>query len=132
MLLTDSTRDVTTAAAGVPQNSVTGNAPAGTPNPVIDRKPPGSFNPDPSCVRRLFVPTSDGRLISISADTGKICPGFGGEDGTINLWANMPNVTPGSAYSTSPPLVTEIAGDRRRHGERQCLGHLALGRDPRL
>jgi quinoprotein glucose dehydrogenase len=25
----------------------------------------------------------------------------------VNLWANMPNVTPGSFYSTSPPVVTE-------------------------
>src|SRR5699024_31199 len=35
------------------------------------------------------------------------CPGFGGRDGTVNLWANMPNVTPGSIYSTSPPVVTD-------------------------
>ncbi|WP_234842044.1 hypothetical protein [Sinorhizobium meliloti] len=51
--------------------------------------------------------TSDGRLISISAQSGEICPGFGGADGTINLWANMPNITPGSVYSTSPPVITE-------------------------
>src|SRR5581483_11259076 len=62
---------------------------------------------DPSCVKRLFAPTSDGRLISLSAATGLICPGFGGDDGTINLWANMPNITTGSIYSTSPPLVTD-------------------------
>ncbi|MDB5562765.1 MAG: glucose dehydrogenase [Hyphomicrobiales bacterium] len=60
----------------------------------------------PDCSARLFLPTVDGRLIAISAATGKICPGFGGPSGTVNLWANMPNVTAGSYYSTSPPVVT--------------------------
>ena len=108
-LVAESAAEVTTAAAGVPENIVAGNAKPGQPNPEIDRKEntvPIASIPD-SCVKRLFVPTSDGRLISISAKTGDICPGFGGEDGTINLWANMPNVTPGSAYSTSPPLLTD-------------------------
>jgi len=107
--ISQSAAEVTTAAAGVPENLVAGNAKPGEPNPEIDRKEntiQTASIPD-SCVKRLFVPTSDGRLISISAKTGNICPGFGGEDGTINLWANMPNVTPGSAYSTSPPLVTD-------------------------
>jgi len=107
--LSESAAEVTTAAAGVPENTVAGIAKPGQPNPEVDRKEnaiPIASVAD-SCVKRLFVPTSDGRLISISAKTGDICPGFGGEDGTINLWANMPNVTPGSAYSTSPPLVTD-------------------------
>jgi quinoprotein glucose dehydrogenase len=107
--ISESAAEVTTAAAGVAENIVAGIAKPGQPNPQIDRKenitPSASISD--SCVKRLFVPTSDGRLISISAKTGNICPGFGGEDGTINLWANMPNVTPGSAYSTSPPLVTD-------------------------
>jgi quinoprotein glucose dehydrogenase len=107
--ISESAAEVTTAAAGVPENIVAGIAKPGQPNPQVDRKEnttPSAPVSD-SCVKRLFVPTSDGRLISISAKTGNICPGFGGEDGTINLWANMPNVTPGSAYSTSPPLVTD-------------------------
>ena len=58
-------------------------------------------------MNRLFVQTSDGRLISIRAESGDICPGFGGEDCTVNLWANMHNVTPGFFYSTSPPVITE-------------------------
>lgn len=104
-----SAAEVTTDAAGVPQNVVTGEAKQGAPNPEVDRKAPGAAvaAADPTCVKRLFAPTSDGRLISLSAETGKICPGFGGDDGTINLWANMPNITPGSIYSTSPPLVTD-------------------------
>ena len=58
------------------------------------------------CAQRIFLPTVDARLIALSAKTGAICPGFGGDDGTVDLWANMPNVTAGSYYSTSPPLVT--------------------------
>lgn len=105
--LAASVAEVTTLAAGVPQNVVTGQAQPGAPNPVVNRAPNAAGSGGATCVKRLFVPTSDGRLINISAETGKICPGFGGEDGTINLWANMPNITPGSVYSTSPPVVTD-------------------------
>jgi quinoprotein glucose dehydrogenase len=106
--LAASAEDVTTTSAGVPQNIVTGSAKAGDPNPQVDRKATMAATQTlPKCEKRLFVPTSDGRLIAISTADGTICPGFGGEDGTINLWANMPNVTPGSAYSTSPPVVTD-------------------------
>ena len=104
----ESVTEVTTQAAGVLQNVVTGQADPDTPNPVIEREPPPqSVTLSEECMNRLFVSTSDGRLISISAATGEICPGFGGIDGTVNLWANMPNVTPGSFYSTSPPVITE-------------------------
>lgn len=59
------------------------------------------------CARRLFLPTVDGRLIALSAETGKVCPGFGGSDGTVDLWRNMPNVKTGSYYSTSPPIIAK-------------------------
>lgn len=59
------------------------------------------------CAKRLFLPTVDGRLIALSAETGKVCPGFGGPDGTVNLWHNMPNVKTGSYYSTSPPIIAK-------------------------
>lgn len=45
-----------------------------------------------ACDRRLFLPTADGRLIALSADTGTVCPGFGSDNGTVDLWRNMPNV----------------------------------------
>lgn len=107
-LVARSASSVTTRAAAVPQNRVAGTAEQDAPNPVVEREPlvpVSQIRKD--CVRRLYVPTADGRLIAISAETGIICPGFGGEDGTIDLWANMPNITPGSYYSTSPPLITE-------------------------
>lgn len=108
-LVEQSAAGVTTQSAGVPQNVVTGKAQPGDPNPVVNREPTvtAAAAPDASCIRRIFAPTSDGRMIALSAETGEICPGFGGEDGTLNLWANMPNITPGSYYSTSPPVVTD-------------------------
>lgn len=107
--LAESDAEVTTQNAGVPQNVVTGKAKPGDPNPVVNHKEASNVVAavDPACVKRLFAPTSDGRLIALSASTGLICPGFGGDDGTVNLWANMPNITTGSIYSTSPPVVTD-------------------------
>jgi len=58
------------------------------------------------CPRRVFLPTADARLIALNAETGEVCPGFGGADGTVNLWENMPHLQKGFYYSTSPPVVT--------------------------
>jgi quinoprotein glucose dehydrogenase len=58
-----------------------------------------------ACARRIFMPTADARLLALDAGTGEVCEGFG-EQGAVNLWANMPYVTPGFYYSTSPPVVT--------------------------
>lgn len=58
----------------------------------------------PDCIKKIFLPTVDGRLLALSAASGIPCQDFG-SDGTVNLWQNMPNVTPGSYYSTSPPVV---------------------------
>jgi quinoprotein glucose dehydrogenase len=59
-----------------------------------------------SCAAKLFMPTSDGRLIALNPETGAVCSSFGGGKGQIDLWANMPNVSPGAYYSTSPVVVT--------------------------
>ncbi|GLK72421.1 membrane-bound PQQ-dependent dehydrogenase, glucose/quinate/shikimate family [Ancylobacter dichloromethanicus] len=59
----------------------------------------------PTCTARVFLPTSDARLIALDALTGETCAGFG-DNGTVNLWANMPNQKSGFYYSTSPPTVT--------------------------
>jgi quinoprotein glucose dehydrogenase len=58
-----------------------------------------------ACARRIFMPTADARLLALDAATGEPCRSFG-EDGAVNLWANMPNLKPGFYYSTSPPPVT--------------------------
>ncbi|PWC81339.1 glucose dehydrogenase [Azospirillum sp. TSH100] len=58
-----------------------------------------------ACAAKLYMPTADGRLVALNPEDGSICTGFG-ENGQVNLWANMPNVQPGAYYSTSPPVVT--------------------------
>ena len=56
------------------------------------------------CAARIFLPTSDARLIALDAETGTVCTDFG-QGGTVDLWANMPNERSGYYYSTSPPAV---------------------------
>jgi quinoprotein glucose dehydrogenase len=58
------------------------------------------------CGARLFLATSDGRLIALDPETGAVCSRFGGGTGQLDLGANMPNLKPGSYYSTSPVVVT--------------------------
>lgn len=57
-----------------------------------------------ACSARVLLPTGDARLIALDARTGTPCGEFGNK-GTIDLWANMPNIYEGSYYSTSPPVV---------------------------
>ena len=59
---------------------------------------------DGSCATRILLPTADARLIALDAASGSVCERFG-ENGSIDLKANMPNWYPGSYYSTSPPVV---------------------------
>ncbi|MGO1781212.1 MAG: membrane-bound PQQ-dependent dehydrogenase, glucose/quinate/shikimate family [Moraxellaceae bacterium] len=108
-LLAASRASATRKAAGVAQNIVAGTAKAGDPNPVVAGSSTDNNIPVRSdCHNRIFITTRDARLIALSAETGVICPGFGGDDGTVNMWQGMPNISPGAYYSTSPGL---IAGD---------------------
>ncbi|MFP1682196.1 membrane-bound PQQ-dependent dehydrogenase, glucose/quinate/shikimate family [Alloalcanivorax sp. C16-1] len=61
---------------------------------------------DRHCRRRLFLPTADARLIALDPDDGRVCRDFG-DNGAVDLWANMPHRKDGFYYSTSPPVVTE-------------------------
>lgn len=56
------------------------------------------------CAARVYLPTSDARLIALDALTGQVCTGFG-QNGTVDLWTNMPNRQSGFYYSTSPPVI---------------------------
>ena len=58
------------------------------------------------CGAKLFLATADGRLIALDPDTGAVCSRFGGGTGQVDLGAGMPNLNPGSYYSTSPVIVT--------------------------
>ena len=58
-----------------------------------------------ACPRRLYVPTADARLIALNADNGQVCEAFG-NNGAIDLRANIGPFTPGGYYSTSPAAIT--------------------------
>jgi quinoprotein glucose dehydrogenase len=96
-------------AAETPASAPAAPAP-GPGEPAAPAEPPAApAAPAPApaaatCPERVFLPTSDARLIALDATTGEPCPGFG-EGGTVNLWANMPNQRSGYYYSTSPPVV---------------------------
>ncbi|MCV0394810.1 MAG: membrane-bound PQQ-dependent dehydrogenase, glucose/quinate/shikimate family [Rhizobiaceae bacterium] len=66
--------------------------------------PDVSAEEDGSCGSRILLPTADARLIALDAETGTECASFG-ENGAVDLRANMPHWYPGSYYSTSPPVV---------------------------
>ncbi|MGO2957895.1 MAG: glucose/quinate/shikimate family membrane-bound PQQ-dependent dehydrogenase [Acetobacter sp.] len=65
----------------------------------------GSPAPTEDCARRIFLPTNDGRLIALNAETGAACPSFG-TNGTVDLSAGMPMREAGFYEPTSPPVVT--------------------------
>jgi quinoprotein glucose dehydrogenase len=101
-----------TDAAGQPAGA--GAGPTGAQiSTTSERTPPPLNLPDAadgartvtSCSRKLFMPTADGRLITLDPETGGVCTGFG-DNGQISLWVNMPNIKPGGYYSTSPVVVT--------------------------
>ncbi|KQT85197.1 membrane-bound PQQ-dependent dehydrogenase, glucose/quinate/shikimate family [Aurantimonas sp. Leaf443] len=61
--------------------------------------------PTTQCAAKLFMPTADGRIIALDPESGAVCANFAGGAGQIDLWNRMPNVNPGSYYSTSPVIV---------------------------
>lgn len=67
---------------------------------------PATPPPATACHNKLFMPTADGRVIALDPATGSRCQTFG-VNGQIDLWTQMPNVKPGSYYSTSPVVVTD-------------------------
>jgi quinoprotein glucose dehydrogenase len=63
-------------------------------------------NADPSqpCAARVYLPTSDARLIALDAAKGELCPSFA-EAGVLRLEAGMKYNPAGYYYSTSPPVA---------------------------
>ena len=59
------------------------------------------------CAARIFLPTSDARLIALDAATGRICSSFA-DNGAIDLTKGMKYNPAGYYYSTSPPVA--VAG----------------------
>lgn len=58
-----------------------------------------------SCSQRVYLPTSDARLIALDATNGQVCRTFG-KNGELHLEEGMKYDPAGYYYSTSPPLIT--------------------------
>ncbi|MGV4792582.1 membrane-bound PQQ-dependent dehydrogenase, glucose/quinate/shikimate family [Rhizobium sp. F40D2] len=59
------------------------------------------------CAERVYLPTSDARLIALDAADGKVCTGFA-DNGVLHLETGMRYNPAGYYYSTSPPVA--VAG----------------------
>lgn len=63
--------------------------------------------PAPSdCPKRIFLPTDDGRMFALDAESGRPCAEFG-NDGQIDLKEGSEITTPGFYEGTSPPVATD-------------------------
>ncbi|WP_283195012.1 glucose/quinate/shikimate family membrane-bound PQQ-dependent dehydrogenase [Rhizobium sp. AN80A] len=58
------------------------------------------------CVDRVYLPTSDARLIALDALDGKVCTDFA-DQGTLRLEKGMKYNPSGYYYSTSPPVAID-------------------------
>ncbi|MCX8279577.1 glucose/quinate/shikimate family membrane-bound PQQ-dependent dehydrogenase [Phyllobacterium sp. 0TCS1.6C] len=63
-----------------------------------------AIQPGQPCAERVYLPTSDARLIALDAANGQICTSFA-DGGTLHLEQGMPYNPAGYYYSTSPPVV---------------------------
>ncbi|ANK90776.1 MULTISPECIES: glucose/quinate/shikimate family membrane-bound PQQ-dependent dehydrogenase [Rhizobium] len=59
------------------------------------------------CAERVYLPTSDARLIALDAADGKVCTGFA-DQGVLHMETGMRFNPAGYYYSTSPPVA--VAG----------------------
>lgn len=59
-----------------------------------------------ACAARVYLPTSDARLIALDAESGAICTDFA-DNGVLHLEKGMEHNPAGYYYSTSPPVVTD-------------------------
>ncbi len=59
-----------------------------------------------ACAERVYLPTSDARLIALDAANGKVCETFANK-GTLDLGQGMKYNPAGYYYSTSPPVVAK-------------------------
>lgn len=59
---------------------------------------------DAPCAERVYLPTSDARLIALDAKSGTVCTTFA-DNGALHLETGMEHAPAGYYYSTSPPVV---------------------------
>ncbi|WP_165217518.1 glucose/quinate/shikimate family membrane-bound PQQ-dependent dehydrogenase [Affinirhizobium pseudoryzae] len=60
--------------------------------------------PGQACAQRVYLPTSDARLIALDATNGEVCTNFA-DNGVLHLEQGMPYNPAGYYYSTSPPVI---------------------------
>jgi quinoprotein glucose dehydrogenase len=60
--------------------------------------------PGTACAERVYLPTSDARLIALNAETGEVCTSFA-DQGVLRLETGMQYNPAGYYYSTSPPAI---------------------------
>jgi quinoprotein glucose dehydrogenase len=58
------------------------------------------------CAERVYLPTSDARLIALDAANGTVCTSFA-DGGTLHLENGMRYTPAGYYYSTSPPVAVD-------------------------
>ena len=58
------------------------------------------------CAERVYLPTSDARLIALDAKDGRVCESFA-DNGTLHLEQKMQYDPAGYYYSTSPPVAVD-------------------------
>lgn len=58
------------------------------------------------CAERVYLPTSDARLIALDAGDGSVCASFA-DGGVLHLEAGMRYTPAGYYYSTSPPVAVD-------------------------
>ncbi|MCD2178936.1 glucose/quinate/shikimate family membrane-bound PQQ-dependent dehydrogenase [Rhizobium sp. C1] len=61
---------------------------------------------DAPCAQRIYLPTSDARLIALDAANGQICRSFA-DNGELHLEQGMKYHPAGYYYSTSPPIIVD-------------------------
>ena len=61
---------------------------------------------DRPCATRVYLPTSDARLIALDAASGAVCTDFANQ-GVLNLETGMKHRPAGYYYSTSPPVAVD-------------------------
>lgn len=59
---------------------------------------------DAPCAERIYLPTSDARLIALDARNGTVCTSFA-DQGALHLETGMRYKPGGYYYSTSPPVI---------------------------
>jgi len=67
-------------------------------------QPPAVANSPAVCRKRIFNAANDAKLLALDADTGKLCADFG-NNGVVDLRANMGEIRPHALMQTAAPLV---------------------------